>query len=158
MDAVDILKQLGRIDQKRVLQFLNHDFTKVDISDATAIYMCSTCYSQELMAQLAEKFSKLKKGLHDILNGCEWKCTYTDGSCIDYQALCSFTWHTDGLNCRLDVCSDGYVYYDESSPDPNRPGEYAGYFSCNFKPASLRTGIKVAAEFKELTDGLRTGQ
>lgn len=66
MDVLETLTQEGRIDPKRTLEFINEDFTKVTISDATVIYMCSTCYSAELMAKLGEKFAKLNPGLQVI--------------------------------------------------------------------------------------------
>lgn len=66
IDILQTLQEQGYIDKNRTLQFLNEDFMKSNISDATVIYMCSTCYSPELMGKLGEKFSKLKPGLQVI--------------------------------------------------------------------------------------------
>lgn len=65
-DAQYIVSQLKKrelTDKNRDIEFRIGDFLEADIDDARVIYMCSTCYSEECMAQLTSKFSKLKKGL-----------------------------------------------------------------------------------------------
>lgn len=43
--------------------FKEADFLKTDISDATVVFLCSTCYSPELMEKLTHKLAGCKKGL-----------------------------------------------------------------------------------------------
>lgn len=52
----------GLIDAKRSLRFIQADILKADFSDATLVYMCSTCYTQKMMDVLQSKMEKLKKG------------------------------------------------------------------------------------------------
>ena len=60
------LKRLDLLDPKRKLEFIQCCFLECDTDDAQVIYMCSTCYSNELMTKLVKKFSKFKKGLYVI--------------------------------------------------------------------------------------------
>lgn len=46
----------------RKAEFMATNITEIDMSDATGIYMASLFFPKELMWELAEKFSKLKKG------------------------------------------------------------------------------------------------
>jgi len=62
----DRLKKYNKIDNDRVISFLEGDFLEADLSDATIIFICSTCYAPTLLEQLVSKFSKLKKGLRVI--------------------------------------------------------------------------------------------
>ncbi len=57
------LEKKNLITKDRKFELYNGDIAKENISDATVIYMCSTCYPEELMAKLTERFSKLKPGL-----------------------------------------------------------------------------------------------
>ena len=45
------------------IEFRNENIAETDISDANVIYMCSTCYPDELMDVLVKRFSELKDGL-----------------------------------------------------------------------------------------------
>lgn len=49
--------------KKTKLEFQNKNVTEVPLKDATVVFMCSTCFSEELMKTLMEKMSQLKKGL-----------------------------------------------------------------------------------------------
>jgi len=49
-----------------VLEFRHQSIVEADLHDATVIYMCSTCYSEELMQQIVTMLCKLKKGLRVI--------------------------------------------------------------------------------------------
>lgn len=58
-------KQAEEVAQKiknRTLEFRNEDFVMSDISDADVIYMASTCYPEELMNTLLDRFAGLKDG------------------------------------------------------------------------------------------------
>ena len=48
--------------KNRTLEFRNEDFVMSDISDADVIYMASTCYPDELMNTLLDRFANLKDG------------------------------------------------------------------------------------------------
>lgn len=57
----------GLLEKGRKLEFLNKDFADIKPKDATVIYMCSTCYSVELMNSLINTFATtLKKGARVI--------------------------------------------------------------------------------------------
>lgn len=66
--ALEALKKEGAIDEdaKREVSFVHGDITEVDFSDATLIFMCATCFSDELMEKLTERFLTLKPGLRVI--------------------------------------------------------------------------------------------
>lgn len=49
--------------KKKKIAFIHKNFLKVNFSDATVIYMCSTCFSDELMQELTDKFAGLRDGL-----------------------------------------------------------------------------------------------
>ena len=66
MKILNKIKDLDLLDPNRTLNFIQGDFLETPTNDATVIYMCATCYSNELMLNLVKKFSKLKKGLHVI--------------------------------------------------------------------------------------------
>lgn len=59
------LKDIGVMSKspERKLEFYNQNIIDADLSDATVIFMCSTCFSDHLMKKLDQKLSKLKKGL-----------------------------------------------------------------------------------------------
>lgn len=52
-----------KIARGRKLLFQEGDISAANVSDATVIFMCSTCFSDELMQKLTNKFARLKKGL-----------------------------------------------------------------------------------------------
>lgn len=66
MDVYELLQEQGLLVKGRKLKFINEDFTKTKLKGATVIYMCSTCYSNELMDTLAAHMSKLKPGMQVI--------------------------------------------------------------------------------------------
>lgn len=48
------------------LRFIEGNIIDVDLSDASVIFMCSTCFSDELMKKITEKISKLPQVVHVI--------------------------------------------------------------------------------------------
>lgn len=46
---------------RRTITFINKNFLKVDVSDATIIYMCATCFEPGLMEKLVQKFEKINR-------------------------------------------------------------------------------------------------
>lgn len=63
--AVKALKATAEsnlFDPHREAKFLNENIITADFSDATIVFTCSTCYSEELMEKIAEKLMKLKPG------------------------------------------------------------------------------------------------
>jgi precorrin-6B methylase 2 len=56
------LKDAGKLKANRDLVFCQENILHADISDATVLFLCSTCYSDELMADLASKMQQLKPG------------------------------------------------------------------------------------------------
>ncbi len=48
---------------KKTIEFFEKDMLKADISDATVIFTCSTCFSDDLMNKLVKKFATLQDGL-----------------------------------------------------------------------------------------------
>lgn len=57
------LKQQRLLDPKRILEFRTEDIMNSDISDATVIYLASTCLSDEYMKKITDRLAQLKKGL-----------------------------------------------------------------------------------------------
>jgi hypothetical protein len=57
------MKKRKLIDRRRVLDFKYEDIVESDISDATVVYMCSTCYPAKLMENLTRKLENGKKNL-----------------------------------------------------------------------------------------------
>lgn len=56
------LKDAGKLQNNRDLVFLEENIMETKIDDATVIFLCSTCFSSELMDVLAHKIKHLKKG------------------------------------------------------------------------------------------------
>jgi SAM-dependent methyltransferase len=54
-------KKLAKSD--KTLDYVQGDILKADISDATLIYMCSTCYTPRMMKILQSKVENLPKGV-----------------------------------------------------------------------------------------------
>ncbi|MFA5074637.1 MAG: methyltransferase domain-containing protein [Candidatus Babeliales bacterium] len=68
IEKAKTLKKQLKLDKKlaenRKLKFFEENMTKISLKDATAIYMCSTCFSDELMSDMTNKMGKeCKKGL-----------------------------------------------------------------------------------------------
>lgn len=57
------LKENGLDIPGKELKYINENIVDSNISDADVIFMCSTCYPDELMEKLVNKFAKLKDGL-----------------------------------------------------------------------------------------------
>ncbi len=64
--ALKKMKDNGFVDEARQIAFVCSDMTEADISDATIIYMCSTCFSAEQLQKLVDKFVTLQPGLRII--------------------------------------------------------------------------------------------
>jgi SAM-dependent methyltransferase len=60
------LKEQNRIFKKRKLEFLLEDIQSSNLKDATAVYMCSTCYPDNLMKKLTKKLEMGKKDLRIV--------------------------------------------------------------------------------------------
>lgn len=61
-EACTELKKLP-FDKSRKLEFYQQNILDADLSDATVVYMCSTCYPEKLMKDITDKIAKLKPGL-----------------------------------------------------------------------------------------------
>ena len=61
--AKNELQKINALDKTRTLEFRNEDITKSNIDDATVIFMCATCFPENLMDTLTKKLSMLKPGL-----------------------------------------------------------------------------------------------
>jgi precorrin-6B methylase 2 len=46
---------------RRNIAFINKNFLKVNVSDATVIYMCATCFAPDLMDKLVRKFAQINR-------------------------------------------------------------------------------------------------
>jgi len=62
----DKLEKQGKVENGRTLDFKEENITTAKFDDATVVYMCSTCYSEALMKQIADMLAKLKKGLRVV--------------------------------------------------------------------------------------------
>jgi len=60
------LQQLGYLDPERELNYIEANFLQEDLSDATVILLCNTCFSDELNLTCADQLSRLKTGLRII--------------------------------------------------------------------------------------------
>lgn len=58
-----ILIKNGDLKNKKKLRFIEANILAMNLKDATVIFICSTCFSKELMQQLTTKMAKLKNGL-----------------------------------------------------------------------------------------------
>ncbi|MFC1854784.1 hypothetical protein ACFLY6_02865 [Candidatus Dependentiae bacterium] len=56
------LKTLGKVRKGQEIDFLYGDIAKANVSDATVVFMCSTCFSEELMTQIINNLAKQRKG------------------------------------------------------------------------------------------------
>ena len=66
LQALQRLQVTRCIDKERVLDFVHRDITQADFQDATVIFMCATCFSNELLQQLTHRFVQLKPGLRIV--------------------------------------------------------------------------------------------
>ncbi len=57
------LEQHSKIYPNRTIDFYQENILDTNITDATIIYIASTCFSDEFMRQLTDKFARLKQGL-----------------------------------------------------------------------------------------------
>ena len=57
------LKQESKIDQERQLKFIEGDILNASLEDASAIFISSLCFSDDLMEKITNKLSRLKNGL-----------------------------------------------------------------------------------------------
>lgn len=55
--------QRVRIAPSKTIEFINENILKADLRDATVVFMCSTCFSDELMQQIVDKLAGLQEGL-----------------------------------------------------------------------------------------------
>ena len=62
-EALSRFKIQNHLRKNASIEFREENFSKTDISDAIVIYLCSTCFSPELMKAISNKMLKCKKGL-----------------------------------------------------------------------------------------------
>lgn len=57
--------KLGKVawPSKKTMTFKQENMTKTDIKDATVIFMCATCFPEDLMKTMTNRFAELKDGL-----------------------------------------------------------------------------------------------
>lgn len=56
-------KNIIKISDSKTIEFNNENILKADLSDATIVFMCSTCFSDELMQKIVDKLAGLQEGL-----------------------------------------------------------------------------------------------
>lgn len=61
-DALSQLINNHNLDLAKKVQFRNENIATVDLSGATIVYMCSTCYSEKLMRDIINNVCQLKPG------------------------------------------------------------------------------------------------
>lgn len=61
--ALNKAGKMGYFDPAREVIMLNEDIIDCDLSDATIIFMCATCYSDDLMNKIAKKLIEVGPGL-----------------------------------------------------------------------------------------------
>jgi hypothetical protein len=101
--AMEILKEAKEelpelFDGDRELKNINGNFLKVDISSATVIFICATCYSEELMVSIGEQINKPCKNVKHIFSlkqipnltiplkeNVEIECTWDKTKCFWYS-------------------------------------------------------------------------
>lgn len=54
------------LEAPKAIQFIQGDILKIDSSDATIIYIASTCFTEVFMKQFIQKLSHYKKGLRIV--------------------------------------------------------------------------------------------
>ena len=95
MGVRDALSMMDGLDDERTLKFQKENIIDTDLSDATIIYMCSTCFEHSFMKQLCQLFCELKPGLRvvtlkrfpkgspfKLLNTLELSMTWSKGSSV----------------------------------------------------------------------------
>ena len=65
-DILETLKKNNEIPQGKILEFYNQDILDADLSQTTIFFMCSTCFSLDLMKKITDKLAKLKPGMRVI--------------------------------------------------------------------------------------------
>ena len=73
LEALGVLRRFKKeipdfFNEGRKCQFLNNDFLKTAIKDATVIYVCSTCFSERLIRQIATKINKEAKKIRYVIS------------------------------------------------------------------------------------------
>ncbi|HBS47960.1 TPA: hypothetical protein DEO28_02920 [Candidatus Dependentiae bacterium] len=56
-------KQLISNKGGKILKFYKQNILEADLKDVTVVFMCSTCFSEDLMKKITKKLSSCKKGL-----------------------------------------------------------------------------------------------
>jgi precorrin-6B methylase 2 len=64
--AKKVLQKLQTKLKDRTLEFHHQNIADASLSDATVVFMCSTCYSDDLMKKMTDKLALVKKGLRVI--------------------------------------------------------------------------------------------
>jgi hypothetical protein len=66
MNIKEALKKDNKVPTDRTLEFYNQNILDADFNDATIFFMCSTCFSKDLMQKITDKLSHLKSGLRVV--------------------------------------------------------------------------------------------
>lgn len=107
-DAQEKLKDILSTHKCGIIDFLEQNMLDADLSDATALYVASTCFSDDVMTQLAKKLSTLKPGLR-LVTLTKLPTLYNFR--LDKQLTIPMTWSPN---------STAYVYILEpEKPQPN---------------------------------------
>ena len=62
-EAVSRMRKKGLIKKGRTISFIEGNILDLNLKDATVVFMCSTCFSPELMRKMTDKLASGKKGL-----------------------------------------------------------------------------------------------
>jgi SAM-dependent methyltransferase len=61
MNVRNTMEQRGLIADNKKIEFIDQDILKANINDATVVYMCSTCFDQNLMTNIMKKLAQEAK-------------------------------------------------------------------------------------------------
>lgn len=61
MKVAQQLKAERKITKKHFIEFLHKNITEANMHDATAVFMCSTCFSDDLMNKIVDKLLENRK-------------------------------------------------------------------------------------------------
>jgi SAM-dependent methyltransferase len=66
IEFIEYFTKMSNIIKKKLdlerIKFINSDFFKEDFSKGTIFYMTATCFNDQIMERMSEKFKKLKEG------------------------------------------------------------------------------------------------
>jgi hypothetical protein len=99
--ALVAMKKRGLLSSAKQINFIEGDFLKQSLDDATVIYICNTTFSKKLMTNISAKLASLKAGVRVVSYKKLDSCCGADRFKLEKMGRYQTSWNSRGSTVHI---------------------------------------------------------